>query len=191
MSRVGEGQSNRCGRAMKPDWRQIERENPGLSVRSARLLGEGWCSRAYLVNDELVFRFSKHPDQWPEVDREIKFLAWAADELPLAVPRYVHVTPHSPTAANGYSVYRYLPGRPLDVDAMTTASRSAAAETVANFLRALHGLEPDADVASLLPREDARGVAEECLARIEREIVPQIEAVDARALRKHFETYLG
>jgi len=38
---------------MKPDWRKIELENPGLAVRSACFLGEGWTSRAYLVNNEL------------------------------------------------------------------------------------------------------------------------------------------
>jgi aminoglycoside phosphotransferase (APT) family kinase protein len=143
------------------------------------------------VNDELVFRFSKHPDHWPELDREITFLAWAADDLPLPVPRYLHVAPHSSAAPSGYAVYRYLPGRAIDVDDLTPAGRSAAAESIANFLRALHGLRPDADVAALLPREDARLVAEECLVRVEREIVPNLEAVEARAVRKHFETYLG
>jgi aminoglycoside 2''-phosphotransferase len=177
--------------AMMPDWRRIERENPGLSVRSAILLGEGWCSRAYLVNDELVFRFSKHPDHWPELDREIRFLAWAADELPLQVPRYLRAAPDSPAAPNGYAVYRYLPGRRLDRDALTPAGRSAAAESVANFLRTLHALRPHAEIASLLPREDARLVAEECLALVEREIVPNLEALEARAVLEHFERYLG
>ncbi len=176
---------------MTPDWRQIERENDGLSVRSATLLGEGWCSHAYLVNDELVFRFPKRPTQWPELDREIAFLAWAADALPLAVPRYRRAAPDSPAAPNGYAVYGYLPGRAIDVDALTPARRSAAAQRVAGFLRALHGLRPGADVASLLPREDARLVTEECLARVEREIVPNLDAVEARAVREAFATYLG
>jgi hypothetical protein len=66
----------------------IEFENRGLSVVSTRFLGEGWNSRAYLVNDELVFRFPKRPEHWEELEREIAFLAFAADDLPLAVPRY-------------------------------------------------------------------------------------------------------
>jgi hypothetical protein len=47
---------------MKPDWRKIEFENAGLVVRSADFLGEGWNSRAYLVNNELVFRFPKRAE---------------------------------------------------------------------------------------------------------------------------------
>ena len=71
---------------MEPDWRQIEQENLGLSVRSVHFLGEGWNSLAYLVNDELVFRFPKRPEHWEELEREVVFLAFAADFLPLAVP---------------------------------------------------------------------------------------------------------
>jgi hypothetical protein len=47
---------------VKPDWRKIELENPGLSIRSAAVLGEGWNSRAYLVNNDLVFRFPKRSE---------------------------------------------------------------------------------------------------------------------------------
>jgi aminoglycoside 2''-phosphotransferase len=77
---------------MKVDWRRIELEYQGLSVRSAFLLGEGWNSRAYLVNNELVFRFPKRPDHWREIEREIVFLSFAASDLPLAVPRYLIVS---------------------------------------------------------------------------------------------------
>lgn len=176
---------------MKPDWRQIETEIPGLSVQSASFLGEGWCSRAYLVNGELVFRFPKNSTHWPELDREIAFLGWAADHLPLAVPRYIRIAPCSPSASNGYSVYAYLRGEPMDIEALTPASRSAAAQSVANFLQALHGLNPKSEIAALLPRDNDRLVAEECLARAEREIVPHLETIEAHALCRQFETYLS
>ena len=80
---------------MEPDWRLIEQENGGLSVRSAHFLGEGWNSLAYLVNDELVFRFHKRPEHWKELEREVTFLGFAADLLPLAVPRYLRIAPDS------------------------------------------------------------------------------------------------
>ena len=175
---------------MIPGWRHIEGDIPGLSVRSALFLGEGWCSRAYLVNGALVFRFPKHRDHWPELDREITFLDWAAGHLPLAVPRYVQVAPHSPAAPNGYSVYEYLPGGPMDVEALTPTSRSAAADSVADFLRALHGLQPGSDIATLLPHDDDRVVAEACFANAERDIVPHLNTLEVRALRRQFETYL-
>ena len=95
---------------MKLDWRRIELENQGLSIRSACFLGEGWNSRAYLINNELVFRFPKRPDHWQELEREIIFLAFASVDLPLTVPQYLKVSPNSLAAPCGYAVYRYICG---------------------------------------------------------------------------------
>jgi aminoglycoside 2''-phosphotransferase len=131
---------------MEPDWRQIEHENRGLSVQSAHFLGEGWNSRAYLVNNELVFRFPKRPEHWKELEREVAFLAFAADLLPLAVPRYLHMAPNSPASAYGYSVYRYLHGHAMNVNALPRKKRAQAAESIGAFLRGLHGLHPSAEV---------------------------------------------
>jgi aminoglycoside 2''-phosphotransferase len=173
-----------------PDWRQVERDNNGLSVRSASFLGEGWCSTAYLVNGELVFRFPKRLDHWPELNREIGFLAWAADRLPLPVPRYLGVARESPAGPSGYAMYGYLPGRRMNIDSLSSANQTAAAERIALFLRELHGLRPPHDVALQLPREDARLVAEDCLARTEREILPDLDAFEIRTLHRRFGAYL-
>jgi aminoglycoside 2''-phosphotransferase len=174
-----------------PDWRQIESEAGDLSVRSARFLGEGWNSSVYVVNDELVFRFPKRAEHWDELNREIAFLAFAADRLPLEVPRYVQVRPESPSAPHGYAVYRYLPGEPLDIQALTGAERDAAAERIAAFLRALHVLRPEPPLAALLPRDDARTVALDYCARTERELLTDLSPTERQSLRTLFNTYLA
>ena len=176
---------------MKPDWRKIEFENPGLVVRSAGFLGEGWNSRAYLVNNEHVFRFPQRAENWDELKREIKFLAFAACKLPLAVPQYVQVMPDSPAAECGYAVYRYLRGHAMNVNLLTQKKRTAAADTIATFLRTLHGLQLSPELTFLLPREDARINAEEDIAEAEREIVPKLLPSEAETLRKQFEMYLS
>jgi aminoglycoside 2''-phosphotransferase len=176
---------------MEPDWRNIELENRGLSVRSAHFLGEGWNSRAYLVNNELVFRFPKRLEHWEELEREVKFLAFAADFLPLAVPRYTHLAHDSPVAAYGYAVYRYLHGHEVKMNALNLEKRAAAAEAIGVFLRALHSLQPSPEVRSLLPREDERTIAEEYFARMLREIAPKLRPMEASALVKQFEMYLS
>lgn len=176
---------------MKPDWRKIELENRGLSIRSARFLGEGWNSCAYLVNNELVFRFPKRADHWEELEREITFLAFAAGGLPMAVPEYVKVAPDSPAAPCGYAAYRYLRGQAMDANALSREKRASAAEAIAAFLRAIHGLQPPSSVSSVLPREDERLVAEEYFSRADRHLVPKLLPSEAKALRTQFETYLG
>ena len=138
-------------RLMKIDWRKIEKENQGLSVRSASSLDEGWNARAYLVNHGLVFRFPKRQDHWEELEREITFLAFAAADLPLAVPWYENVSPNSHEAPCGYAVYRYLCGEAMDANALSRETQAAAAEAIATFLRALHSLQPSPAVNSILP----------------------------------------
>ncbi|HKQ79220.1 MAG TPA: aminoglycoside phosphotransferase family protein [Blastocatellia bacterium] len=176
---------------MEPDWRQIERENRGLSVRSAHFLGEGWNSLAYLVNDEFVFRFPKRLEHWKELEREVTFLAFAADLLPLAVPRYMRIAPGSPASAYGYAVYRYLHGHAMNVNALSQEKRDAAAEVIGAFLRELHSLQLSPEVSYLLPREDERMVAEGYFVRAQREIAPKLRPLEASALIKQFEIYLG
>lgn len=56
---------------MSPDWRIVEREQSDLIVERCRLLGEGWNSNVYLVNEELVFSFPKRQAVWTELQREI------------------------------------------------------------------------------------------------------------------------
>lgn len=176
---------------MTPEWRQIERENRGLWIGSVRRIGEGWTSRAWLANGELVFRFPKRADDWDTLHREIAFLAGAADRLPLAVPRYLRVAPESPAAAHGYAVYRYVRGETMDVNAMSGDERAAAADAVAAFLRSLHDFTPGVEVANLLPQRDARLAAEEYLARAEREIAPRLDPFESKRLVNAFDAHLG
>jgi aminoglycoside 2''-phosphotransferase len=177
--------------AAEPDWSRIEAEHPGLRVRSTRFLGEGWCSRVFVVNDELVVRCPKRAGHWDEVDREMAFLAYAADRLPLPVPRYVRAAPRSPASPHGYAAYRYLAGRTMNTAAMTERERSAAAERLAEFLRAFHALEPEAEIAAILPRDDGRRTVEELVGRAGREIAPRLEPADARTLARELELHMS
>ena len=174
----------------EPDWEKIELENRGLTIGTAQLLGEGWTSRAYLVNNELVFRFPKRSDDWQELEREIEFLSHAGSKLSLSVPVYLQVAPESLAAAFGYAVYRYLPGESLDVSALNPRNQAAAADVLARFLQSLHNLRPSASL-SFLPSEDPRLLAEGYLAHAERQIVPSLGLSDAKALREQFEDYLS
>ncbi len=86
-----------------------------------------------------------------------------ADFLPLAVPRYEHMAPDSPAAAYVYAVYMYLHGHTMNVNSLTREKRSAAAEVIGTILQALHSLQPNPEVGSMLPRENERIVADEII----------------------------
>lgn len=176
---------------MQPDWRKVERDNPGLSVRSARFIGQGWNACAYVVNNEFVFRFPKHAGHWVEMEREIAFLAFAADKLPVPVPRYLRAAPHSSAAPHGYAIYKYLAGRAMDASGLTRERRDAAAAVLASFLKTLHALQPSPHIAGVLPRDDERLAARDYFVRAERAVIPRLPRRLGRTLREVFEMHLG
>src|SRR5262245_33205397 len=176
---------------MRPDWRKVEQENAGLSVRTTHLIGEGWNSRAYLINNELVFRCPKHAEHWEELEREIAFLTFTADKMPLPVPRYLQAARHSSAAPHGYAIYRYLPGGSMDLSGLTNKKRDAAAAALAGFLRALHALQLGPKSGVVLPHEDARLIAEQYFARAASDIVPKVTRRAAGALLRIFEMHLA
>jgi aminoglycoside 2''-phosphotransferase len=177
--------------ARAPDWRQIERENPGLSIGSVRRLGEGWISVAYVVNDQLVIKLPKGAEPWEELEREAAFLARTAGALPLAVPHYVRLSPDSRAAEHGYAIYAYLRGEALDVNALSGHARGAAAAAIAGFLRALHGLRPTAELGARLPRDDPKAVAEEYFAKANRHIIPELTAPERGVLAERLESQMA
>jgi aminoglycoside 2''-phosphotransferase len=176
---------------MHPDWRKVEHENAGLSVRTTRLIGEGWNSRAYLINDELVVRCPKHAEHWEELEQEIAFLTFTADKLPLPVPRYLQAARHSSAAPHGYAIYKYLPGGSMDLSGLTNKKRDAAATALAGFLRALHALQLGPGSGIVLPHVDARLIAEQYFARAASDIVPKVTHQAAGALLRVFEMHLA
>jgi aminoglycoside 2''-phosphotransferase len=168
-----------------PDWTAIASEVPGLVVRSAIPIGEGWTAVAYRVNDGLVFKFPKRFEEWEELDREIEFLAYARPHVPLPAPEHLHRVRHSTGAPNGYVVYRHLPGSPVDSARLSSRARSALVEALADFLRALHDLEPG-PIISILPHEDSRAVARQYWKDTEAKVAPRLSGAERRRLSDIF-----
>ena len=174
---------------VQPDWNAIAAEIPELTIRSAIPIGEGWTAVAYRVNDELVFKFPKRREEWEELDREIAFLAYARPHLQLPVVEHLHRVRDSAGAPNGYVVYRHLPGRAVQPENLSERARSALAETLAGFLRALHDMKPG-PVASILSREDEQAVASRYWEDAEDKIAPRLSAAERRRLSDLFARHL-
>lgn len=60
----------------------VNRDYPELVIDSFRPLGEGWNNTAFVVNDDLIFRFAKDSDA-NAVQREIKLLGMLQSFSPL------------------------------------------------------------------------------------------------------------
>lgn len=100
----------------------------------------GWDNRSFRLGDAYVLRLPSAAAYAGQVDKEQAWLPVLAPQLPLAIP-----TPVAKGApGRGYpffwSVYRWLPGKPAA--SATIADRTAFAERLAGFVRALHHIDP-------------------------------------------------
>lgn len=103
-----------------------------------RMLREGWESTAYVVNEQLLFRFPKRADVVPMLERELRLLPVLRQELPLAIPDFRfngEPTERYPLRFVGYPLIQGT--QAVDVDFRSVRSASIARQLGA-FLRALH-----------------------------------------------------
>ena len=116
-----------------------------VEARSFRLLGEGWDTTVYLVDDRWTFRFPRKAMVIPGFRNEIAHLPTLASLLPLPIPVPTLVGEPSEFEWPFYGA-PYLPGRELAEANLHDHARAMLALPLAKFLRALHGLELDADL---------------------------------------------
>lgn len=62
-----------------------------LEVKVAKKLGEGQMSRAYLINNELVFRFPKNKDGATDTEKEINSLTLLKKYISLNIPEFIYI----------------------------------------------------------------------------------------------------
>jgi aminoglycoside phosphotransferase (APT) family kinase protein len=85
---------------------------PILTGASIVLLGEGWASRAFLVEGRWVFRFPKRAAVAGKLVSECALLSALAPRLPVAIPRVVFLGEPSGRYPFRWSGYELLPGSP-------------------------------------------------------------------------------
>lgn len=124
----------------------IGEQFPELEVGSLQLLGEGWDTTVWLVDEEWVFRFPRRSYPVAGLENEIAYLPRLAPLLPLPIP--VPALVGTPSESFGWPFYGapFLPGRELAEADLDDLARNALARPLAEFLRALHGIKLDAEL---------------------------------------------
>ena len=118
---------------------------PPLASAPMRLLGEGWDSTVWLLDEEWVLRFPRREMVLPGLRREVEALSQLAPRLPLRIP--VAELKGEPTEAFPWpwAGSRFIPGRELGEAGPPEDVRVAHGGVLGTFLRALHDVDP-ADV---------------------------------------------
>ena len=148
---------------MTPEREQLIKETLGRAPEHVVEIDEGYDFEVAIVDDEWVFRFPRRANVIEALEAEIVFLPRLAAALPVAVPRFEHIS-HEPP----FVTYGLIRGKPL-VDEDPGGVRA--------FLSALHGF----DAAGLpIERRDWRETFHQQCARFERDVLPLLEP-DGRA----------
>ena len=109
-----------------------------LCPTKIRLLGTGWDNTAFVVNDDLIFRFPRRECAVSLLESEWWVLPKIAPHLPLPIPipRWKgYPTPRFPWPFLGY---RILPGITACYANLSEEEREAFAQPLARFLSSLH-----------------------------------------------------
>lgn len=116
----------------------IKEQFSELNPRNIRLLGAGWDNTAFIIDEELIFRFPRRAIALPLLEAEWCALPKLAPLLPLPIP--IPKWKGSPTSNFPWPFigYRMLSGFTACYANLLEEERAALAEPIAQFLAALH-----------------------------------------------------
>lgn len=127
----------------------VAEQFPELRAQPLRHFGSGWDNVMYRLGDEWVVRLPRRAVAAQLIENEQRWLPRLAPLLPVAVPTPLHFGKPGAGYPWPWSVLRWLPGRPADLE----PPQSDQAGQLAAFLRALHKPAPDN-----APENPVRGV---------------------------------
>lgn len=137
------------------DIREMIEKEFGLIVQNMIVLGQGLDSTAYLVNNEYIFKQSKHDEARNNLKREIRVLNYLKGKITLQIPDIEYYSQE-------YSIcgYKEIKGNKLSPDSYNSFSddeKDTLAQDIALFLREMHAIPlPDIDGLELHVIDDYR-----------------------------------
>lgn len=137
------------------DIREMIEKKFGLIVQNMIVLGQGLDSTAYLVNNEYIFKQSKHDEARNNLKREIRVLNYLKGKITLQIPDIEYYSQE-------YSIcgYKEIKGNKLSPDSYNSFSddeKDTLAQDIALFLREMHAIPlPDIDGLELHVIDDYR-----------------------------------
>lgn len=135
----------------------VRERHPDLAGLELRPVPGGWDNQLWRLGDELAVRMPRTERAPALLRKEFRWLPVLAPRLPLPVPEPVRIVEPSARFAQPWAVTSWVPGEPADLVPVTRGDH--AADTLADFLRALHQ-----DAPADAPASPDRGVPLRALA---------------------------
>ncbi len=109
-------------------------------IKEVKTIGEGWDNKAFLLNEQIVFRFPRHQAAVAQLQRENKLLNHLAKLLNIQIPqpKYLgHPTTAYPYPFHGYEI---ITGVPAYLANLSQLDYFSSLEPLAIFLKQLHNI---------------------------------------------------
>jgi aminoglycoside 2''-phosphotransferase len=159
---------------------------PELVFSSIHADSDGLVNDVFIINNELVCRFSKNEEALSSLLVEANVLDLARKYLDMPIPFFEHREP-------GFVAYRMIPGEPLyrhDIFSASQAIQNRYAEQLATFLRQLHAL-PIHDALPFVTPEEKQEYYAYLYTGIERELFPYLMTMGRDWVKHLFEPVLS
>ncbi len=159
---------------------------PEFSNAAAEPFGVGWDNAAFAIGGHVVFRFPRRRIVAGLIEREITILPQIASRLPFAIsaPQYVGAaTSEYPWIFAGYEL---IVGSTACSVVLSNQARTAIAEPLARFLRALHGIDPAPLVVLGLPSDEIGRLDHE---KRSKEVLERLPTVAASGLVENLDIF--
>jgi aminoglycoside 2''-phosphotransferase len=170
--------------------KRIREIAPELAIRSLLLNSEGLMNDVVIVNDDLVFRFTKHEHACKHLKTEVRILRLLQNYLTLDIPLPVY-------ERDDVLAYRLIPGETLRRDwlmKLPQADQQAIADQLAQFFKELHHV-PVGEIKDFeIPRADALMKYEGWLniyERIRDQVFPLLLPHVRDQIAEHFEVHVA
>ncbi|MGW5653356.1 aminoglycoside phosphotransferase family protein [Streptomyces humi] len=118
----------------------LQDQHPDLAGLPVREVAGGWGNQMWRLGDELAVRMPRREGAPDLLRKECRWLPVLAPRLPLPVPTPVRIGEPSARFPWPWSVMTWVHGEPLDHTSISRGDH--AADTLADFLRALHVAAP-------------------------------------------------
>ncbi|HUA08459.1 MAG TPA: phosphotransferase [Candidatus Acidoferrales bacterium] len=134
--------------------RLIGTQFPHLRDANVRHIGSGWDNAAYLVEEHLVFRFPQRAICAPLMRKELATLPKLAPQLPVHIPRPAYAGEPNDDYPYPFGGYEILLGVEVEKRALDDGQYARLAHDLGDFLRALHGVDPQPLREAGLPNDE-------------------------------------
>ena len=119
--------------------RDIHQDFPEFVISSIKKIGEGDNSKAFLINEDYIFRFSKREEVKEQVRREIAVLPKIKPLVTIQIPGFEFISP-----AMNYVGYRMIKGENLSEELflkLKKKDQQKVQKTLADFLSTIHAID--------------------------------------------------